>query len=92
MNILEKFWYGNLNPADYDANPSRDYMELTRLVIKNEEKLLVPMTEKQKELFSKYRNCVRVHQIMRDCSLFQNSFRLGGRIMLAVIRHSDSGK
>lgn len=28
MNVLEEFWYGNLDPAEYDANPSEEYKEL----------------------------------------------------------------
>lgn len=40
MNVLEDFWYGNLDPAEYDANPSKEYKELVRLISRNEEKLL----------------------------------------------------
>ena len=86
MNILEEFWYGNLDPAEYDANPSKEYKELVRLISKNEEKLLATMTEEQKELFSRYTDCVREHQAMDESLLFQNSFRLGGRMMLEVMR------
>ena len=45
MNVLEDFWYGNLDPAEYDANPSKEYKELVRLISRNEEKLLATMTE-----------------------------------------------
>ena len=31
MNILEEFWYGNLDPAEYDANTSKEYKELFHL-------------------------------------------------------------
>ena len=41
MNVLEDFWYGNLDPAEYDASPSKEYKELVRLISRNEEKLLV---------------------------------------------------
>lgn len=64
MSILEEFWYGNLDPSEYDANPSEEYKELIRLISWNEEKLLATMTE---------------------CLLFQNSFRLGARMMLEVM-------
>ena len=86
MNVLEEFWYGNLDPAEYDANPSKEYKELVQLNSKNEEKLLATMTEEQKDLFSRYTDCVREYQAMAACLLFQNSFRLGGRIMLEVMR------
>ena len=88
MNILEEFRYGNLDPAEYDANPSKEYKELVRLISKNEEKLLATMTEEQKDLFSRYTDCVREYQAMALCLLFQNSFRLGGRMMLEVMRGS----
>ena len=86
MNILEEFWYGNLDPAENDASPSEEYRELIRLLSRNEEKLLATMTDAQKELFTKYADCVREHQVMAENMLFQNSFRLGARIMLEVMR------
>ena len=86
MNILEEFWYGNLDPAEYDANPSKEYNELLRLISRNEEKLLATMNDEQKELFSRYTDCVREHQAMTECLLFQNSFRVGARMMIEVMK------
>ena len=86
MNILEEFWYGNLDPAEYDASPSEEYREQLRLISRNEEKLLATMNDEQKELFSRYTDCVREHQAMTECLLFQNSFRLSARMMVEVMR------
>ena len=86
MNILEEFWYGNLEPAEYDTSSSKEYKELLQLISRNEEKLLEAMTEEQKELFFRYTDCVREFQTMAECLLFQNSFRLVGRMMLEVMR------
>lgn len=86
MNILEEFWYGNIEPADCDASPSKEYKELLQLISRNEDKLLATMTDAQKELFSRYTDCVREYQTMAECLLFQNSFRLGGRIILEVMK------
>ena len=85
MSILEEFWYGNLDPAEYDASPSEEYKELICLISRNEEKLLATMTEAQKDLFSRYQDCVREFQAMAECLLFQKSFRLGARMMLEVM-------
>lgn len=85
MNILEGFWYGNIEPADYDASPSKEYKELLHLISRNEDKLLATMTDTQKELFFRYTDCVREYQTMAECLLFQNSFRLGSRMMLEVM-------
>ena len=86
MNILEEFLYGNLEPAEYDSCTTKEYKELLKLVSRNEEKLLATMTDAQKELFSRYTDCVQEHQAMAECLLFQNSSRLGGRMMLEVMR------
>ena len=51
----------------------------------NEEKLKATMIDEQKELFEKYTNCVREHPAITDCLVFQNSFRLGARMMLEVV-------
>ena len=86
MNILEEFWYGNIEPAEYDISPSKEYKELLQSITRNEDKLLATMTDAQKELFTKYADCVREYQVMAECMLFQNSFRLGARMMLSVMK------
>ena len=58
------------------------------MISRNEDKLLATMTDEQKELFTKYVDCVREYQVMAEYLLFQNSFRLGGRMMLEVMRNS----
>ena len=85
MSVLEEFWYGNLDPAEYDASPSEEYKEFIRLISRNEEKLVATMTDEQKDLFSRYQDCVREFQAMAECLLFRNSFCLGARIMVAVV-------
>lgn len=85
MDILEEFWYGNIEPAEYDISSSKEYKELLQSISRNEEKLLATMTDAQKELFTKYADSAREYQVMAECLLFQNSFRLGGRIMLEVM-------
>ena len=64
MRILEEFWYGNIEPAEYDTTACREYNEVLRLITRNEERLLATMTDEQKELFSRYTDAVREHQTM----------------------------
>ena len=85
MNILEELWYGNIEPAEYDTSPSKEYKKMLQLISRNEDKLLATMTDDQKELFAKYTDCVRDYQVMAECMLFQNSFRLGAKMMIAVM-------
>jgi len=60
MNILEEFWYGNIEPAEYDTSSSKEYKELLQLISRNEDKLLAIMTDDQKELFTKYADIVQL--------------------------------
>lgn len=85
MRILEELWYGNIEPTDYDSSACKEYKEALHLITKNEEKLQASMTEEQKELFSRYTDAVREYQTMTECLLFQNSFKLGARMMLEVM-------
>ena len=85
MRLLEEFWYGNIEPTEYDTSASKEYKEVLQLITRNEEKLLATMTDEQKELFSRYPDAVREYQTMAECLLFQNSFKLGARMMLEVM-------
>lgn len=77
MKILEEFWYDNIKPTELDSPPSKEYKELLQLICRNEEKLQATFTDEQKELFSRYLDCVREFQALSDCLLFQSSYRLG---------------
>ncbi len=85
MKILEEFWYGNIEPTECDTPQTKEYKELLQLICRNEEKLQTTFTDEQKDLFSRYVNCVREFQSMADCLLFQSSYRLGARMMLEVM-------
>ena len=85
MRILEEFWYGNIEPTEYDTSFCKEYKKLQELICRNEEKLKSTMTDEQKELFEKYNDCLREYQTITDCLIFQNSFKLGARIMVEVM-------
>ena len=85
MGILEDFWYGNIEPAEFDTSPNPEYKEILLLISRNEDKLLATMTDAQKEMFSRYTDCVREYQAKAECLLFQNSFCLGAKMMLEVM-------
>lgn len=85
MRILEDFWYGNIESAEYDVTACKEYKETLRLITRNEEKLLATMTDEHKNLFSRYTDAVREHQTLAECLLFQSSFKLGARMMIEVL-------
>ena len=48
MRILEEFWYGNIEPTEYDTSSCKEYKKLLELICRNEEKLKATMTDEQK--------------------------------------------
>ena len=38
MRILEEFWYGNIEPTEYDTSSCKEYKKLLELICRNEEK------------------------------------------------------
>ena len=85
MSVLEELWYGSLEPSEYSFSSSWEYKELLHLVSRSEEKLLSTMTQEQKELFSRYSDCVREFQSLTELLLFQSSFKLGAKLMAEMI-------
>lgn len=74
----------NVEPAEYDASLNAEYKQMHQRISRNGDRLLATMTGAQKELFSRYTDCVREFQAMAECLLFRNSFRLGAGMMMAV--------
>ena len=85
MRFLEEFWYGNIEPMEYDTSSYKEYKKLLELICRNEEKLRATMTDEQKQLFEKYIDCTRELQTLTDCLIFQNGSKLGARMMLEVM-------
>ena len=85
MRLLEEFWYGNIEPTEYDTSSNKEHKKLVELIYRSKEKLRATMTDEQKELFEKYADCVRERQTITDCLIFQNSFKLGARMMLEIM-------
>ena len=85
MKILEKLWYGNIEPTEYDTSACREYKQLLEQVCRKEETLQATLGEEQKALFIQYTDSVNQYHAITDCMLFQNSFRLGARMMLEVM-------
>ena len=89
MRILEEFWYGNIEPTEYDTSSCKEYKKLQELICRNEEKLRAIMTDEQKELFEKYTDCVHEFQTTTDCLIFQNSFKLGAIFCIFSVNAID---
>lgn len=85
MSILEKLWCSEIKPTEYGTSPCKEYKELLSLINRNKENLRATLSDEQKELFFKYLECVEDLHALAECMLFQNSFKLGAKMMLEVM-------
>lgn len=89
-NILEEFWYGNINPQEQSKEGSRAIKELLKLMGRNRDRLQDSMTVEQQETLEKYDDCVNEIHCIMELEIFSYAFRLGGRLMLATL--TDNGE
>ncbi len=87
MDILEDLYYGNLFPHEKCAKLDDETKDLLGLLNRNEEKLTANLSDEQKEIFGKYKDCN--HEISEICerNAFLNGFRLGVRIIIEVVNN-----
>ena len=85
MNILEDFWYGNINPQEQSKDNNRAIKELLNLMGRNRDRLQATMTVEQQELLEKYDDCVNEMYGLIETAIFAYAFRLGGRLMLTTL-------
>ena len=84
-NILEEFWYGNIDPMEQSTEKNHTVKDLLKLMGRNRERLHHSMTAEQQETLEKYDDCINeMHSIM-ELEIFSYAFRLGGQFMLAML-------
>ena len=84
-NILEEFWYGNIDPMEQSTGKSQAVKELLRLMGRNRDRLCDSMTAEQRETLEKYDDCINEMNSIMEVELFSYAFRLGGQFMLAML-------
>ena len=90
-NILESFWYGNINPQEQSTENNRAVKELLVLMGRNRDKLCETMTAEQLVVLEKYDDCINEMNSLIEMEIFAYAFRLGGRLMLATLIDSAPG-
>lgn len=79
--ILEKLWYGEIDPSAREFKRGSEYHELLHLLNKNQDKLLATLDVNEKELFEKFKDCQNEMQTIETREVFIEGFRLGVKIM-----------
>ena len=85
MTTLEDLYYGNISPHErYIKRGTRVYKPV-KLRCKNEDELTAGLTEKQKEIFDKFKDCTSELSCITEREAFGAGFILATRIMVEVM-------
>ena len=85
MNILEELYYGNVYPNEKCAKLDEQTKELLSLQNRNVEKLMLTLTDEQKETFEKFKDCNREFSEISERQSFILGFKLGAKIIIESI-------
>ncbi len=88
MSTLEDLYYGNIIPHEYSIKRGSAYSEVLGYVVRHEDDLKATLTEQQKEIFEKLKDCESELHGMNELESFVSGFKLAARIIIEVLQES----
>ena len=81
MTLLENLWYGNVHPVEKFLEGNKEYKNLLRITVKDQERLSASLSPEQAVLFEKYASAITEMNATAEVEAFSYGFRLGVRLM-----------
>ena len=91
-SILEELFYGNVCPREDCIIPDEKTEQLKGFIAYHHANLSSTLTDKQKEIFEKFNDCVSELTDINDRETFEYAFKLGARIAIEVLYPYDDLK
>ena len=85
MKTLEDLYFGNISPHERYIKQGSKVEKLVNLICRNEENLNSTLTEQQKEIFEKFKDCTNELSSITEGEAFSAGFILAIRIMVEVM-------
>ena len=85
MTTLEDLYYGNIIPHEHSFKRGSAYSEVLGYIVRHEDDLKATLTEQQKEIFEKLKDCEAELHGMNEREAFISGFKLAARIMTEVL-------
>lgn len=79
-NVTREFWYGNLIPHSDCRPQTPEARQLTELIVRNRQELIMGMNDQQIETFDKLDACWTEYVTMTEEAIFTYAFKLGMRM------------
>lgn len=90
MTTLEDLYYGNIHPSERYIKCGTKVDQIVKLLCKNEDALIATLTERQKEIFEKFKDCQSELSGTVELNAFRDGFILAVRIMIEVMDGLDT--
>lgn len=85
MTMLEDLYYGNIHPCERDIRRGTKLERLVKAICKHEDELTATLTDRQKEIFEKFKDCQSELAGMTERDAFKDGFILATRMMMEVM-------
>ena len=88
-SILEELFYGNICPNNDCRSHDKETKQLMGYIADHHDTLLSTLNDQQKEILEKFDDCYNELTDINERELFAYAFKLGARIMLAVVSERE---
>ena len=89
-SILEELFYGNICPNTDCRSQDKETKQLMGYIADHHDNLLSTLNNQQKELLEKFDDCYSELININEREIFLYAFKLGARLMLAVIGEKEN--
>ena len=88
-SILEELFYGNICPNTDCRSHDKETNQLMGYIADHHDNLLSTLNDQQKEILEKFDDCYNELTDINEREIFAYAFKLGARIMLAVVSERE---
>ncbi len=85
MTTLEKLYYGNITPHEYEVERGSEYDATAKLVIRHEQELFATLTEQQKSILEKIKDHHTELMSLGERDAFCRGFSLAVKLITEAI-------
>ena len=89
-SILEELFYGNICPNTDCRSTDKETKQLMGYIADHHDNLLSTLNDQQKEIFEKFDDCYNELTDINEREIFTYAFKLGARIMIAVLSEKET--
>ena len=90
ISILEELFYGNICPNTDCRSTDKETKQLMGYIADHHDNLLSTLNDQQKEILEKFDDCYNELIDINEREIFSYAFKLGARLMLAVVGEKDN--